>query len=105
MYVFHDEHDKPPSTQTQLGASLIAGFTATACSLPFDLLKSRMRKLFFEFYLNIISICNQYILGFILIAATLYSICVAVDPLAVSTIYVSLQYKYTIYHYRGWWTV
>ena len=45
-YVFNDQHDKPPSTQTQLGASLIAGFTATACSLPFDLLKSRMRKSF-----------------------------------------------------------
>jgi solute carrier family 25 (mitochondrial oxoglutarate transporter), member 11 len=42
--VFHDPEDKPASTQTQLGASLIAGFTATACSLPFDLLKSRMRK-------------------------------------------------------------
>ena len=48
LYVFHDEVSKPPSTQTQLGASLIAGFTATACSLPFDLLKSRMRK----FYLS-----------------------------------------------------
>jgi solute carrier family 25 oxoglutarate transporter 11 len=43
QYVFHDPADKPPSTQTQLGASLIAGFTATACSLPFDLLKSRMQ--------------------------------------------------------------
>ena len=46
LYVFHDEASKPPSTQTQLGASLIAGFTATACSLPFDLLKSRMRKFY-----------------------------------------------------------
>lgn len=46
LYVFHDEVSKPPSTQTQLGASLIAGFTATACSLPFDLLKSRMRKFY-----------------------------------------------------------
>jgi hypothetical protein len=26
-----------------VGASLIAGFTASACSLPFDLLKSRMQ--------------------------------------------------------------
>jgi solute carrier family 25 oxoglutarate transporter 11 len=42
-YVFQDPIGKPPSTQTQLGASLIAGFTATACSLPFDLLKSRMQ--------------------------------------------------------------
>ena len=39
-----DPENKPPSTQTQLGASLIAGVTATACSLPFDMLKSRMRK-------------------------------------------------------------
>lgn len=43
-FVFMDEENKPPSTQTQLGASLIAGVTATACSLPFDMLKSRMRK-------------------------------------------------------------
>lgn len=42
-YVFQDTVGRPPSTQTQLGASLIAGFTASACSLPFDLLKSRMQ--------------------------------------------------------------
>lgn len=34
-----------PSIQTQLMASLVAGFTASAFSLPFDLLKSRLRKL------------------------------------------------------------
>jgi solute carrier family 25 oxoglutarate transporter 11 len=33
-----------PSLQTQLGASMIAGFTASAFSLPFDMLKSRLRK-------------------------------------------------------------
>ena len=39
--------DKNPSThpslQTQMGASIIAGFTASFFSLPFDLLKSRMQ--------------------------------------------------------------
>lgn len=35
---------KHPSTQTQLGASMIAGFTAAAFSLPFDLLKSRLQS-------------------------------------------------------------
>jgi len=31
------------STQTRLGASLVAGVTATAFSLPFDLIKSRLQ--------------------------------------------------------------
>ena len=67
MYVFHDEHDKPPSTQTQLGASLIAGFTATACSLPFDLLKSRMRKYFVVFLVEFHVTCDSYLIFFTLI--------------------------------------
>jgi len=37
-----DPHNQP-SLQTQLIASCIAGFTASAFSLPFDLLKSRMQ--------------------------------------------------------------
>ena len=40
-------HDKDPagspSLNTQMGASIIAGFTAAFFSLPFDLLKSRMQ--------------------------------------------------------------
>ena len=32
-----------PAMATKLGASMIAGFTAAAFSLPFDLLKSRIR--------------------------------------------------------------
>lgn len=32
-----------PSLQTQMGASIVAGFTASFFSLPFDLLKSRMQ--------------------------------------------------------------
>lgn len=35
---------KAPSMENQLIASLIAGFTAASFSLPFDLLKSRLRK-------------------------------------------------------------
>lgn len=42
--VFHEPLTKTPSLETQLLASLVAGFTASACSLPFDLLKSRLRK-------------------------------------------------------------
>ena len=42
VHVFDEEHDKP-SLKTQLVASCIAGFTASAFSLPFDLLKSRMQ--------------------------------------------------------------
>lgn len=41
--VFHDADHKNPSLKTQLAASCVAGFTASACSLPFDLLKSRMQ--------------------------------------------------------------
>lgn len=41
--IFH-EHNPNPSLETQLLASLVAGFTASAFSLPFDLLKSRLRK-------------------------------------------------------------
>ena len=41
--MFHDK-EGTPSLETQLLASLIAGFTASAFSLPFDLLKSRIRK-------------------------------------------------------------
>lgn len=33
-----------PSLPAQIGASVIAGFTASAFSLPFDLMKSRLRK-------------------------------------------------------------
>jgi solute carrier family 25 (mitochondrial oxoglutarate transporter), member 11 len=44
--VFHEPIDQIPSLNTQLGASLVAGFTASVFSLPFDLLKSRFRKLF-----------------------------------------------------------
>lgn len=43
-HVFHDKDRRNPSLPTQLVASCIAGFTASAFSLPFDLLKSRMRK-------------------------------------------------------------
>jgi Mitochondrial carrier protein len=43
-YVFKDPKGKSASLPTQLSAALLAGVTATAFSLPFDLLKSRMRK-------------------------------------------------------------
>lgn len=33
-----------PSLPTQLMASMVSGFSASFCSLPFDLLKSRLRK-------------------------------------------------------------
>ena len=39
-----DPIDKPASKLTQLGAACVAGFMASFLSLPFDLLKSRMRK-------------------------------------------------------------
>jgi solute carrier family 25 oxoglutarate transporter 11 len=42
--IFH-ERSENPSLETQVLASLVAGFTASAFSLPFDLLKSRSRKL------------------------------------------------------------
>lgn len=41
--VFFDADHHQPSIETQLAASCIAGFTASAFSLPFDLLKSRMQ--------------------------------------------------------------
>lgn len=43
QHITHDNAQKP-GMRTQLMASLIAGFTASAFSLPFDLLKSRLRK-------------------------------------------------------------
>ena len=42
--VMGDPIDKPASKLTQLGAACVAGFMASFLSLPFDLLKSRMRK-------------------------------------------------------------
>lgn len=45
MIALHLTHEplSTPSLQTQLGASLIAGFTSSFFSLPFDLLKSRLQ--------------------------------------------------------------
>lgn len=47
MIAHHVTHDDlnagPPSLQTQLGASVLSGFTAAAFSLPADLLKSRLQ--------------------------------------------------------------
>ena len=40
--VFKDPKGKP-SQQTQIAASFVAGFTASFCALPFDLVKSRMQ--------------------------------------------------------------
>jgi len=42
-HVFHDKDHNLPSIETQMAASCVAGFTASAFSLPFDLLKSRMQ--------------------------------------------------------------
>lgn len=42
--ILHEKALKP-SLETQLLASVVAGFTCTAFSLPFDLMKSRLRKL------------------------------------------------------------
>ena len=39
----HITHDAA-SMNTQIGASLVAGFCAAAFSLPFDMIKSRLRK-------------------------------------------------------------
>lgn len=39
-----DPHAAHTSLQSQLGASLVAGLTASVFSLPFDMLKSRLRK-------------------------------------------------------------
>jgi solute carrier family 25 oxoglutarate transporter 11 len=41
--VFGDKDKKNPSLPTKLSSSAIAGFTAAAFSLPFDMLKSRMQ--------------------------------------------------------------
>jgi solute carrier family 25 oxoglutarate transporter 11 len=41
-HVFHEDISKP-SIPTQILSSLVSGFCATACSLPFDLLKSRLQ--------------------------------------------------------------
>lgn len=40
----HITHDSSNSMTNQLGASAIAGFCAAFFSLPFDMLKSRLRK-------------------------------------------------------------
>ena len=40
----HITHDSSNSMVNQLGASAIAGFCAAFFSLPFDMLKSRLRK-------------------------------------------------------------
>jgi solute carrier family 25 oxoglutarate transporter 11 len=45
--ITHDQNRHSPSQATQLISSAIAGFTAAAFSLPFDLLKSRLRTLLF----------------------------------------------------------
>lgn len=44
-YVTKESLTQPPSLTTQILSSLIAGVTTSVCSLPFDLLKSRLRKL------------------------------------------------------------
>lgn len=41
--LLHEPKNQSPSLQTQLAASMVAGFTASAFSLPFDLLKSRLQ--------------------------------------------------------------
>ena len=40
---FKDDKEGPVSLTTRLCASLVAGFTASFCSLPFDLIKSRLQ--------------------------------------------------------------
>ncbi len=37
-------NDSPNSMNTQLGASVVAGFTAAFFSLPFDMIKSRLQN-------------------------------------------------------------
>ena len=41
--LYRDPDPKVPSLQTKLSASAVAGFTAAAFSLPFDMLKSRLQ--------------------------------------------------------------
>jgi solute carrier family 25 oxoglutarate transporter 11 len=48
---------KAPSMENQLIASLIAGFTAASFSLPFDLLKSRLRKSIAGLHQNCTNLC------------------------------------------------
>jgi len=43
-HIMNEPKGKPSSKLTQLYAAAIAGFSASFLSLPFDLLKSRMRK-------------------------------------------------------------
>lgn len=55
--VMHDPSIDQPSLPTQLLASMISGFTASFFSLPFDLLKSRLRKYYrILFYFNSFSL-------------------------------------------------
>lgn len=42
--IMHEPKGQPSSKLTQLCAATAAGFSASFLSLPFDLLKSRMRK-------------------------------------------------------------
>jgi solute carrier family 25 oxoglutarate transporter 11 len=42
-YVTKESLNQPPSLTTQVLSSLIAGVTTSVCSLPFDLLKSRLQ--------------------------------------------------------------
>lgn len=43
VHIMNEDINAKPSLQTRLGASLVAGFTASAFSLPFDLIKSRLQ--------------------------------------------------------------
>lgn len=59
--IFKESMEETPSMRTQISASLVAGFTASVFSLPFDLLKSRLRKLFvndFDPFLTVIT-CDR----------------------------------------------
>jgi hypothetical protein len=42
--MFKDDPTQTPSLQTRCAAAGVAGCTATTFSLPFDLIKSRLRK-------------------------------------------------------------
>ena len=48
MISHHITHDPTNSMTNQLGASAIAGFCAAFFSLPFDMLKSRLREYLFH---------------------------------------------------------
>ena len=43
VHLMNESPTGPYSKQTQMGASIIAGFTAAGFSLPFDMLKSRLQ--------------------------------------------------------------